>query len=109
MLGCAVPPNLSRMKKTPKQIPRDLDNLARECERILQRAGDESLRLAAVEELRKIAETKTRVVPSASREEILRSFTNAELKKECERRGLQLVIHVVFDERDGEPLPDKKS
>ena len=99
------------MKKAFETLPpgQDLDDLARVCKEILASAAEETVRLAAIEELRKIAETRERVVPSASREESLRQYSDKEILAEVDRRRLRLTVHVVFDRSNAEPLAGEKS
>jgi len=81
-----------------------LDALVRQCKKVLTaKSSDGGTKLAAVEQLRKIAETSLKMTPEkANREQILKTYTNTEIIEEYKRRGLVVVIHVVDDRTDYE-------
>lgn len=97
-----MPKRKSKAETRPSEVSPsgpDLDALALQCQNILDSSETDSVRLNAIETLRRIAESRLKVIPQSSREEILRSFTDAEIQSEMKRRGLSVIIAVKFDRK----------
>ena len=73
-----------------------------ECRAMLKNEKDSRVKLDAIETLRRIAETQAKIAPQgASREEILKGYSNADIIAEYRRRDLVVEVHMVDDREDG--------